>query len=376
MDVPEEIQAMAIAVQVGVPCMWVGSPGVAKTELIEQIGYRIGKPVVSLALAQHEPSDLTGIPYVFDGRMRLGLIPQLQRVIDMGSAILFLDEFSHLDRPIQAAAQRVLCERIVGEEALPVGVSVVMAANPKEIATNGNDFGLPVINRMCILNYSPPRKMWTEWLRSGESVADSLPVLPLTWARELETARTELADFIDQSPAGTDLAVPKPGGPEDGKPYPTWRSWTYASKLLAACRSVKSPQNVALLLVSGCVGTSHALAFFGWLQERGLPQWQDLRAVPARVKGLSVDYLHRVMSALVDNLFVNVQETKRADWNSFWDVLEQMALDGRGDAAVAYLQTVLSRPSVKAKDGLLRHPIPETDKHPTVIGILHSSGVL
>jgi hypothetical protein len=127
-----------------------GPSGIGKSEVVFQTSELLKEyvkdwcGVIDLRLAQMEPTDLRGVPYVSEGRTRWALPDYLPST---GAGILFLDEITSAPPAIQAAAyQLTLTPQDFG---IPPEWMVVAAGNNK--SDRGVTFNLagPLQNRMC-----------------------------------------------------------------------------------------------------------------------------------------------------------------------------------------------------------------------------------
>ena len=132
-------EALAVSVQAGVPVLLWGSPGTGKTSVVRALGEALGWPTEVVIGSIREPADFAGLPVVIDGCVQMAPPLWARRLAAAGYGLLFLDELTTAPPAVQAAMLRVVLERVVGDLALPEGVRVVAAANPrKRPPTGGN----------------------------------------------------------------------------------------------------------------------------------------------------------------------------------------------------------------------------------------------
>jgi hypothetical protein len=110
------------------PVLLEGATGIGKSEIVQQVGKKLGLATVVLDLSLLEPPDLVGLPIVEGGRTRYALPSILPRE---GKGILMLEELNRAERYIQQPALQLLTARKLHEYELPEGWSCVAAINPE-----------------------------------------------------------------------------------------------------------------------------------------------------------------------------------------------------------------------------------------------------
>ena len=307
--------AKSIAIQAGVPVIEWGEPGIGKTERNKATARTLGRKLVTVILSIREPSDLGGLPIIQDdGTVKLAA-PHWTKGLKDGD-IVFFDEASTAPPAMQAAALRVVCERIVGDTALP-NVSFVLAANPPECAAGGFDLSAPMANRMCHLQAPLVAAEWAEGILSGFPDQPTAQ-LPKDWEKEIHQARALVSSFIHHRPALLH-ALPKQED-QRGQAWPSPRSWDYATRLLAAAASIghDSTSSVVSELLSGMVGAGVAIEFINYMRELDLPDPEDLLEHPENLKKERADRVFAALNAVVAAV-IGKPEVKR--WNAAWKVV-------------------------------------------------------
>ncbi len=285
--------AVAVAVAARVPVLLWGAPGTGKTSVVTAMAHAAGLPCETVIASIREPSDFAGLPVVApvgtgpdaDGApaataapRRVDLAPPrwAERLASAGRGLLFFDEVSTAPPAVQAALLRVVLERTVGDLALPDGVAVVAAANPPEQAADGWDLSAPLANRFCHLGWPVDGRTVADGLGGGWGVP-SLVELPDAWERHVAVARTWVAGFLRVRP---DLAIAVPDdAARAGRAWPSPRTWDMAARLLAAAR-VGGADDVASVLVRGCVGAGPGIELLTWIEEADLPDPELVLADP------------------------------------------------------------------------------------------------
>lgn len=269
--------ALSIAIQVGIPVLLWGSPGIGKTSVIKAVAAYLQLAIETIIASIREPSDFAGLPIVDQGSVQLAPPAWAIRLAEAGRAILFLDEISTAAPAVQAALLRVVLDRAVGDLQLPEGVTIVAAANPPEEAAGGWDLSAPLANRFIHLCWTADAQAWTQGIVNGWSNDDVIK-LPENWEAEIPVAEALAANFISKQ-SRLLYQFPKEES-QAGRAWASPRTWQFAARLMAACKAAQAGDDVMELLVGGCVGEGPAAAFLSWLQEMDLPSPEMLLACP------------------------------------------------------------------------------------------------
>lgn len=272
--------AFYIAAQTDVvPVAW-GEPGTGKTRNIEAFGEACGRQVVSISLAQHEPTDIGGYPKPLEKAVTFLKPDWLMKCKDKPS-LLFLDELTTCSPATQAAALRLLTH---AKEELG-DTWVLAAANPPGCAANGYSLEPPVINRLYHHEWENDMDEWTQKVLQGfpkESSAD-YPILPSNWQEYLPKSRGIILAYLSQL-KGDVQHMPKNNTQEQfgpGAAWPSYRSWTNAMTLLAAAMSLgmdseKDNHPVCTKLLRGTVGEC-CHRFLDWKTSLGFISWAETK---------------------------------------------------------------------------------------------------
>ena len=283
MNLKQAKQHLPVLFDAGVSVELRSSPGVGKSETIEQLvadlsardGVEWGFQV--LMLATQTPSDLLGymMPETrdFNGKqVRVSdwtLPPWMltrdgKPVTEYKRGILFLDEYGQGDADVKRASAELLLNKRLGPHRLPEGWAVVAASNrdkDRSGVTKSFDF---VINRRCEIDIQPDLASWTEWAVTSE-------VMPLTIA------------FANQNPH----IVFSETVPEKQGPWCTPRSLVMADRILKRMTADNDLPEIgeAGELINGVIGAAASAQYFSFVQlEREMPKFEDIIAKPSTVK--------------------------------------------------------------------------------------------
>jgi hypothetical protein len=263
---PVIADAVSVAIAAGLPVALVGGPGVGKTSVIEAIGVAAGAAVETLVVAQMEPTDLTGIPFVdADGNTRRGAPDWLGRVNAADRSLLFLDELTQASALHQGVCNDIIQARRVGSFPLGPNVRIVAGYNPPEMC-GGFDLSLPTRNRFLHIAVEPDPVAFADGITTGWHQ-------PLIVDFDLDASAHEVpwrrivGAFVRARPSVlSDL-------PDDGTTggFPSPRSLEFAARAAAAVDACGASNKVRSILVAGAIGAPVAAELLTYAKELDLP---------------------------------------------------------------------------------------------------------
>lgn len=330
--------ALSFCVATRTPVLLWGDPGTAKTSVTTQLAAASGRHIETVIASIREPSDFGGLPIVDNGGYKLAPADWAKRLKAAPNPVLFLDEISTAPPAVQAALLRVVLDRVVGGLELPATVSIIAAANPPDQAAGGWELAAPLANRFTHLDWKLDVGVWTDGLTAGVWDAPRVPTLPDNWeAVHGPAERASVAAFVRKRPHLM-LKVPEDEA-QQGRAWPSPRTWTMAARLLSACMSAHARAEVQQLLVVGCVGEGPALEFFGWRRDLDLPDPEELLADPEGAP-LPLDRGDRAYVILAGVAHAATREESLDRWNRAWKVLARAAREGTADIAANAARTL------------------------------------
>lgn len=150
MNQVETMALMEDAIRNGIPALYTGEPGVGKTAMMRAVADKLYGPAITqkvvlerlqkevevvhrpyykaIHLAQCDPTDLPGIPFVADGKL-LRSRPYWMPDDDCPEGILFLDELGQAPMAVQNSAMPLVHEGKCGDWSLPPGWGRAAATN-------------------------------------------------------------------------------------------------------------------------------------------------------------------------------------------------------------------------------------------------------
>lgn len=110
------------------------SPGMGKSATAEVITNDFNLKMVDHRISTSAPTDLTGLPEIVNGRSRFNpfdIFPIESDEVPKGKNgwLLFLDEFNSGSKSVQAAAYKLILDKMVGQHRLHQNVGIMCAGN-------------------------------------------------------------------------------------------------------------------------------------------------------------------------------------------------------------------------------------------------------
>jgi MoxR-like ATPase len=230
------IECIEASLAIRRPFMMWGPPGIGKSEIVHQVGEKLGRRVRDLRLALYDPTDIKGMPYL-SGEQTMKWAPSSEFPTDPDSTdILFLDELVSAPPSVQAAAYQLILNGKVGEYVLPKGCDIIAAGNRE------NDRGVtykmpkPLANRFIHAELRVDVDQWIEFAISKKVHKDIVGYI--------SHLKQDLFNF-DPSSASHSFATP--------------RSWFFVDQLLKSSKSFS--KDTVATMISGAIGDGIAVKF-------------------------------------------------------------------------------------------------------------------
>ena len=329
----------------GVPMIYWGDPGVAKSALIEAWAKRLGIPCKVLSPSEHGDGafGVTPVPFgVGDGQVihypKPAWVAELE---EEAGAILFIDELntpasSHLFGPMLAM---IHAKRVAGAT-LPQHVRVVGAANPIESAAGGLEIPLSVANRMGHFQWQlPDKKAWNSFLMTRAGVAAQPLDLAVeeakvmnVWGVEFAKAAAMVAGFTTNN-IGAWHQMPKATDPTKTPAWPSLRTWDLAAHAMAGAM-IHGASGEVDAVIAGFVGEAAALEFATYRSSMDLPDPEKL--LDGQIQWAHdkqrLDVSYAVFSTCSALVVTDKDKTRReARAAKLWGLMETVATGGDAD---------------------------------------------
>lgn len=334
----------------GLPCLFLSAPGAAKTDIIKQTLREWSFPGVMLSPGTHGEGafGVTPVPYdeFINGvkQVMLGYPPPSYIKDILEGGVIFLDELLTAPPALQPPMLGFLQDRRVGFYEFHARVRIIAASNPAGLGAGGYDCSAPVANRMGWVPWdAPSEEEWGDWLIShggcngedDEPVGDAkaeearvMAVWPEAYARAAGLVRA-----FHRRRNGLLSACPAAGDPKLAGPWPSHRTWEYATRALATCSIHGLNNNERDVLIQSFVGEGARDEFQTWCDKADLPEPADVLdgKEPWKHEATRLDRTYAVLSACVA-LVLRKDAVKRNDRASkLWEMIGEVDMAGGVD---------------------------------------------
>lgn len=140
---------LKIALAANIPCMVTGQPACGKSSIVRQLAEDENLYFIDFRISQVQQFDLLGYPTIEEVVLPDGTITKVSRYVPMdvfplenytlpfneklgkpyAGYLIFLDEFNSGDKYVQAAAYKLLLDRMVGQQKLHHTTRIIAAGN-------------------------------------------------------------------------------------------------------------------------------------------------------------------------------------------------------------------------------------------------------
>jgi hypothetical protein len=222
--------------------LW-GSPGIGKSDLIQQIvdsGELGNAYMIDMRLALMEPTDLRGYPFRNPETNTMEWAPAADLPTEhlasqYDTIVLFMDELNSAPPSVQAAAYQLVLNNKIGQYSLPSNVVIVAAGNKE--TDRGVTFRMPS-PRFRHINMDVNFEDWSIWATDHKVHHDVIGYL--TYAK---------ADLFDFDPKTSSQAFATP------------RSWSFVSEILNTEGFDTASDYEQKAEIAGAIGEGMAIKF-------------------------------------------------------------------------------------------------------------------
>ena len=163
-----------IPVQRQRPIFMIGSPGIGKTAIMEQIASELGIGLVSYSMTHHTRQSALGLPQIrdveYDGQTFQVTEYTMSEIIaavyesmarsGRRQGILFLDEINCVSETLAPAMLQFLQYKTFGTHRVPDGWIIVTAGNPPQFNRSVREFDIAMMDRLKIMEVDPDYHVW------------------------------------------------------------------------------------------------------------------------------------------------------------------------------------------------------------------------
>ncbi len=247
-------------IQAGLVPYLQSSPGIGKSAIVKEIAQEYDLQLIDIRLSQLDPVDLNGFGAVQDGIAKyipFDTFPLATTPLPKGKNgwVLFLDEMSSAPPAIQAAAYKLVLDRMVGQAKLHSKVAIVAAGNL-------------ITDNAVVSPISTALQSRVIHIKVAASLEDFK-----AWAYK-NNINNNVISFLNFKPDYLHKFDPD----HDDCTFPCPRTWEFASRLLSNFNNLP---DYAPILFQGVVGTGVGLEFYTFLEiQRDLVTYDEIIASP------------------------------------------------------------------------------------------------
>ena len=258
-DISEAEHLISIALQAKLVPMVHGSPAVGKSAVVKQVAKKFSLKVIDLRLSQCDPTDLMGFPSIKNeraGYKPMDTFPIEGDTLPEGYQgwLLFLDEFNSAPRAVQAAAYKLVLDRMVGTHHLHKNVAIVCAGNLETDGAIVEEMSTALQSRLVPLEVTISPKGWVKWAQTNG-------------------IDHRVTSYIEFRPDNVYMFSPE----HSDKTYASPRTWEFVHKLLKVTEINKD----TLPLLAGTIGEGVAREFYSFLQlQDKMPKIEQIITAP------------------------------------------------------------------------------------------------
>jgi len=383
-------QAPIIAMQSGWPSLWLADPGTGKTQSFYSVARFFHAEAIEagripadtplhhyapdLVLSHYDPSDIGGIPWMAKDEsgntIQHRALPNYAKILaELGEGFVFCDELLTATPSTQGAALKLINERKVGDIQLPDDVRIVAAANNTNVAGNF-DLTAAASNRFWHYDFEIDFDSWSSGFMSGFPDPE-VKLLPDSWKSYVPEVRALLVGFLKSKP---ELLHDMPEeDSEQGKPWPSRRTWDMAADLLAAAKAYGVGENVRGELLAGAVGKGAGYEALSYIENSDLQDPDEILDSPIEDLKLPErgDQRFALLGGVTAAALRNLTDER---WIKAWDVMVEATKQEATDVAVVQARTLAQAFLDTEKNEGRVLPLPQTQL-PTFIEILEVAGI-
>jgi len=291
------------ALRVGLVPMIKGSPAIGKSDIVRQVAKEHNLKVIDFRLSQADPTDLNGFPNLNADRTKAGYVPMETFPIEgddipegYAGWLLFLDEINSAPLMVQAAAYKLILDRMVGQRHIHKNVAIIGAGNLETDKAITHKLNPAIQTRLAHFTLVVVAKLWDEW-----AVKHNIDY--------------RIRSFIKFKPEN--LYQFKPDHNNDTFPSP--RTWEFCSKLVTDYKTIPAED---IPLLASVVDEAAAREFYAYAQI-----FKDLITIPQILKdptGLRIPEEPSILYALSGSLGQHMTEN---DASKLMQFIQRMPIE-------------------------------------------------
>ena len=326
--ISQAITMLTKFIRAGLVPMLRGSPGMGKSSIVHQIAKEYNLKVIDLRLSQCDPTDLMGFPNIKGDKacyvpmetfpIEGDALPINKETKDPYAGwLLFLDEFNGASISVQAAAYKLVLDRMVGLHNLHKNVAIVCAGNLETDNAIVNPMSTAMQSRLVHLELVSDVVEFTDWCAANN--IDH---------RISDYVRFKPGNVYSFSPDHTDHT------------YACGRTWEFANRILGVTTGLDDPDLLPML--TGAISEGVAREFLGFCKiYQDLPKPREIEMSPDTVK---VPDEPSILYALTGSISHNATKD---NFGQFMKFITRLPVE---------FQVVTLRETVRRNKSMMGHP--------------------
>lgn len=150
-----------------------GSPGIGKSDIVKAVAKEYGLKVIDVRLSQCDPTDLMGFPTIKGNKS--GYVPMDTFPIEGDEVpegyngwLIFFDEFNSGVPAVQAAAYKIILDRMVGIHNIHKNVAMVCAGNLETDNAIVQPMSTALQSRLVHIHLIVDKEEWVNWANTND----------------------------------------------------------------------------------------------------------------------------------------------------------------------------------------------------------------
>jgi len=272
--------------KVGLVPNLVSSPGIGKSALAREIAKEQKLKLIDVRLSQSDPSDMQGFPFILNkdsDNVKAGYVPMNTFPIKGDEIpdgykgwLILMDEFNSAPLNVQAAAYKIVLDRMVGMHTLHHNVAIIAAGN---LATDK-----AIVNRLSTA-------MQSRLIHFEIRVCDN------SWGKWADKNGVDyrVKSFIKFKPAMLHKFDPN----HSDMTFPCPRTWDFLSRIIKSWKTVDISK---LAVLAGTIGEGGAREFFSYTKIFGeIPTIGQIMNDPENVRFGNEPSMHYALAGLISH---------------------------------------------------------------------------
>ena len=164
------------------PVFLLGSPGIGKTQIMEQIAKECGIGLVAYTITHHTRQSAIGLPFISKKQYGekeyavteytmseiVGSIYEKMEQTGLKEGILFIDEINCVSETLAPAMLQFLQCKSFGNHKIPEGWVIVAAGNPPEYNKSVREFDVVTMDRVKKIEVEADFGVWKEYAYTNQ----------------------------------------------------------------------------------------------------------------------------------------------------------------------------------------------------------------